>query len=218
MSVRPKNMVLYLYRFGHYGFRCPGQHYAPVERLGRAAQGLRTAGGAGSQRTASHRGGLYGTPEPSDHTLQATEVAHDAYLKLVDQPDHSWQSRGHFFAAAAKTMRRMLVDHGRKRRSIKRGGAGKRVDLDEVGNATTADRDELLALDQALTRLEHIDKRQHDIVELRYFAGLKEERLPGCPEYFVAHCEAGLDGGPAMASCRAHSSVFPATPSPPFRR
>ncbi len=115
--------------------------------------------------------------EPSDHTLQATAVAHDAYLKLLDQPDRSWQSRGHFFAVAARTMRRMLVDQGRKRRSLKRGGAGHRVDLDEAGNATVADREELFALDQALTRLELNDKRQLDIVELRYFAGLKEEEI-----------------------------------------
>jgi RNA polymerase sigma factor (TIGR02999 family) len=115
--------------------------------------------------------------EPSDHTLQATAVAHDAYLKLVEQPDRSWQSRAHFFAVAAKTMRRMLVDHGRKRRSLKRGGAEHRVDLEEAGNATTADREDLLALDQALTRLERIDKRQIEIVELRYFAGLNEEEI-----------------------------------------
>jgi RNA polymerase sigma factor (TIGR02999 family) len=115
--------------------------------------------------------------EPSDHTLQATAVATDAYYKLLEQTDHPWQSRKHFFAAAAKTMRQMLVDHGRKRRSQKRGGEARRVDLDEAGNATSVDLEELLDLDQALTRLEATDPRQLEIVELRYFAGLTEEEI-----------------------------------------
>lgn len=115
--------------------------------------------------------------EPNDHTLQATAVATDAYFKLLEQPDRPWQSRKHFFAAAAKTMRQMLVDHGRKRRAQKRGGVARRVDLDEVGNAAAVDLEELLALDQALTRLESKDPRQLEIVELRYFAGLTEEEI-----------------------------------------
>jgi RNA polymerase sigma factor (TIGR02999 family) len=115
--------------------------------------------------------------EPNDHTLQATAVATDAYLKLLEQPDRPWQSRKHFFAAAAKTMRQMLVDHGRKRRSQKRGGEARRVDLDEAGNAAAVDLEELIALDQALTRLEARDERQLEIVELRYFAGLTEEEI-----------------------------------------
>ncbi|HTS27915.1 MAG TPA: ECF-type sigma factor [Bryobacteraceae bacterium] len=115
--------------------------------------------------------------EPSGHTLQATAVAHDAYLKLIDQSDISWQSRAHFFAVASRTMRHMLVDYGRKRRSLKRGGSERRVDLEEAGNATTVDCDELLNLDQALNRLEAIDKRQLAIVELRYFGGLTEDEV-----------------------------------------
>src|SRR5512140_3327482 len=71
--------------------------------------------------------------EPNDHTLQATAVATDAYLKLMEPTDRPWQSRKHFFAVAAKTMRQMLVDHGRKRRAQKRGGVVRRVDLDEIG-------------------------------------------------------------------------------------
>jgi RNA polymerase sigma factor (TIGR02999 family) len=115
--------------------------------------------------------------EPSDHTLQATALAHDVYLKLRERPDCSWQSRAHFFAAAAKAMRQMLVDHGRRRRSQKRGGLGRRVDLEEAGNAAAANFEDLLAVDQALTRLEAEDKRQLQIVELRYFAGLTEEEI-----------------------------------------
>lgn len=115
--------------------------------------------------------------EPNDHTLQATAVATDAYFKLLDQPARPWQSRKHFFAVAAKTMRQMLVDHGRKRRAQKRGGEARRVDLDEAGNVTAVDLEELLALDQALTHLEFKDQRQLEIVELRYFAGLTEEEI-----------------------------------------
>ena len=115
--------------------------------------------------------------EPSDHTLQATAVATDAYYKLMEQTNPPWQNRKHFFAAAAKTMRQMLVDHGRKRRSQKRGGVARRVDLDEAGNVTAVDLEELLALDQAMTRLESTDKRQMEIVELRYFAGLTEDEI-----------------------------------------
>jgi RNA polymerase sigma-70 factor (ECF subfamily) len=115
--------------------------------------------------------------EPSDHTLQATLLAHDVYLKLRERPDRSWQSRAHFFATAAKAMRQMLVDHGRKRRSLRRGGVGQRVNLDEAGNASAANFEDLLAVDQALTRLEAQDKRQLQIVELRYFAGLTDEEI-----------------------------------------
>jgi RNA polymerase sigma factor (TIGR02999 family) len=115
--------------------------------------------------------------EPNDHTLQATAVATDAYYKLIEQTDRPWESRKHFFAAAAKTMRQMLVDHGRKRRAQKRGGVARKVDLDEVGNATAVDLEDLLALDEALRGLEARDSRQLEIVELRYFAGLTEEEI-----------------------------------------
>lgn len=113
--------------------------------------------------------------EPLDHTLQPTVVATEAYLKLVDQRGGPWESRKHFFAAAARTMRQILVDHGRKRRAQKRGGAVRSVDVDDVEDAATMDLEELLALDEALKHLEGIDKRQIEIVELRYFTGLTEE-------------------------------------------
>jgi len=115
--------------------------------------------------------------ERSNVTLQATAVATDAYLKLVDRNGQTWESRRHFFAAAARTMRLMLVDHGRKRRALKRGGDVQRVCLDEVGRATDLDLEDLLALDQALARLEKRDKKQLEVVELRYFAGLTEEEV-----------------------------------------
>jgi RNA polymerase sigma-70 factor (ECF subfamily) len=113
--------------------------------------------------------------EPIDHTLQPTVVATDALMKLAVQPDKPWQSRKHFYAVAAKTMRQMMVDHGRKRRAQKRGGAFHKVDPLDVVDTKGGDPEDLLALDQALTRLERIDKVQSAIVELRYFGGLTEE-------------------------------------------
>ena len=113
--------------------------------------------------------------ERRDRTLQPTMMATEAYLKLVDRGSHNWQNRAHFFAAAAQAMRRIMVDYGRKRRSLKRGGTSRRVELDEAVNVPLDSHENVLALDEALTRLEAIDKRQSQIVELRYFSGLTEE-------------------------------------------
>ena len=115
--------------------------------------------------------------EPCDHTMQATALVHEAFIKLQEQTDRSWHDRHHFFAVAAATIRQILVDHGRRRRAVKRGGAVQRVNLDEGVNATSADLDALLALDQALARLEKNDARQAQIVELRYFAGLTVDEI-----------------------------------------
>jgi len=113
--------------------------------------------------------------ESRDHTLQPTMIATEAYFKLVDHGSHNWQNRAHFFAAAAQAMRRIMVDYGRRRRSLKRGGTSRRVELDEAANVALDSHEDVLALDEALTRLEAIDKRQSQIVELRYFSGLTEE-------------------------------------------
>jgi RNA polymerase sigma factor (TIGR02999 family) len=113
--------------------------------------------------------------ESRDHTLQPTMIATDAYFKLVDHASQNWQNRAHFFAVAAQAMRRIMVDYVRRRRSLKRGGTSKRVDLDEAANIARDSHDDVLALDEALTRLETIDPRQSQIVELRYFSGLTEE-------------------------------------------
>ncbi|SPF45689.1 RNA polymerase, sigma-24 subunit, ECF subfamily [Candidatus Sulfopaludibacter sp. SbA4] len=113
--------------------------------------------------------------ESRDHTLQPTMMATEAYFKLVDQGSHNWQNRAHFFAVAAQAMRRIMVDYGRKRRSLKRGGTSRRVELDEAANVALDSHEDVLALDEALTRLGAIDKRQSQIVELRYFSGLTEE-------------------------------------------
>jgi RNA polymerase sigma-70 factor, ECF subfamily len=110
--------------------------------------------------------------EPKAHTLQPTALVHEAYLKLVDQTSVDWQNRTHFFAVAAQAMRRILVDHARRRGAAKRGGRGKRVLLDEDLLPGVQPNAELLAVDEALSKLAELDPRQARMVELRFFAGL----------------------------------------------
>jgi RNA polymerase sigma factor (TIGR02999 family) len=113
--------------------------------------------------------------ERRDHTLQATAIAGEAYVNLVDQPERNWQNRAHFFAVAAQAMRRILVDYGRRKRSLKRGGALQRVDQLDASQDLSSSHEEILAVNEALDRLTEIDPRQSRIVELRYFGGLTEE-------------------------------------------
>ena len=110
--------------------------------------------------------------ETPGQTLQATALVHEAYLRLVGGgPPDGWNGRGHFFAAAAEAMRRILVDQARRKRADKRGGRGRRVPLDaDVGFSSPAD--ELLDIDDALTRLAAEDPQAARLVQLRYFAGL----------------------------------------------
>jgi RNA polymerase sigma factor (TIGR02999 family) len=112
--------------------------------------------------------------EKPGQTLQATALVHEAYLRLVgaDQIGH-WDGRGHFFAAAAEAMRRILVDQARHRQAAKRGGLQKRVEMPESGLAAPMPDDELLALHEALEQLASIDLAAADLVRLRFFAGLK---------------------------------------------
>jgi RNA polymerase sigma factor (TIGR02999 family) len=110
--------------------------------------------------------------ERPDHTLDATALVHEAYLRLVGSADgQRWAGRTHFFSTAATAIRRILVDHARARRADKRGGAAARVPLDAVPAAPEPDA-ELLALDEALNRLAERDPTKARLVELRYFAGL----------------------------------------------
>ena len=115
-------------------------------------------------------------PERADHTLQPTALVHEAYLRLFVGQDVRWESRGHFFAAAANAMRRILIEDARRRRRLKRGGGRRRVQLDAVEPmAALAGGEEpelLLDLDEALKRLEKLDPRKSQVVMLRYFAGL----------------------------------------------
>lgn len=114
--------------------------------------------------------------ERPDRTLQPTMLVHDAYLRLVGQRETAWQSRSHFYGVAAQAMRRILVDHARRRDAAKRDG-GERVTLDDALLATSTDRPlELLALDAALERLARHHPRSARLVELRFFAGLDAEQ------------------------------------------
>ena len=111
--------------------------------------------------------------ERAGHTLQTTALIHEAYLKLIDQKNVEWQNRAHFFAIASTAMRRILVDYARERHREKRGGAGGNLPLDEALQISSKEKPiDLVALDEALTRLAGFDPRQARIVELRYFSGL----------------------------------------------
>lgn len=114
--------------------------------------------------------------ERASHTLQATALVNEAFLRLVDQHRVQWRSRSQFFGVAATAMRRILVDHARKRRAQKRGGDPQRVPLDQVEISVEPDVD-LLDLDDALTRLAALDPRQARVVELRFFAGCTMEEI-----------------------------------------
>jgi RNA polymerase sigma factor (TIGR02999 family) len=111
--------------------------------------------------------------EQPGQTLQATALVHDAYLRLVDvEKSQHWNSRGHFFAAAAEAMRRILIERARGKGREKRGGDWQRVDFEELDVATSLTPDQLVALDDALQRLAKLDQHAGDLVKLRYFAGL----------------------------------------------
>ena len=117
----------------------------------------------------------YMSRERAGHTLQTTALLDEAYLLLADPTKPAWQNRTHFFAAAAQLMRRIMVDHARERQAVKRGGNALKVTLDEAALVTKTRSEELLALDEALERLGAQDPRKSQIVELRYFGGLRVE-------------------------------------------
>jgi len=119
--------------------------------------------------------GSYMRRERVDHTLQATALVNEAYLKLIEQRAVNWQSRAHFFGVAAQLMRRILIDYARGHTREKRGGELKKVSLDEVILFSEQQADELLAVDDSLNLLEKMDPRQARVVELRFFAGLSVE-------------------------------------------
>ena len=113
--------------------------------------------------------------ERADHTMQATALVHEAYLKLVEQRSSNWQSRAHFFGVAAQVMRRILIDHARGHLRQKRGGEYEKVVLNEALVFSPEKSAELLAVDEALERLARFDERQARVVELRFFGGLSVE-------------------------------------------
>lgn len=114
--------------------------------------------------------------ERPNHTLQATALVHEAYLRLIDQTKVEWQNRAHFFGIAAQMMRRIMVDYARARAFEKRGGDALRVSLQEAELVADEKRSpDVLALDEALNELEKLDKRKASVVELRFFGGLSVE-------------------------------------------
>lgn len=113
--------------------------------------------------------------ERRGHTLSTTALVHEAYLKLVDIDAVDWRDRGHFFAMAGRLMRRILIDHARTRKRRKRGGDWVRVPLDQVLDVSIERADTLLALDEALDRLEARNERQSRVVHYRFFVGLSVE-------------------------------------------
>ncbi|MHC4448126.1 MAG: ECF-type sigma factor [Planctomycetota bacterium] len=115
--------------------------------------------------------------EPAGHTLQPTALVHEAYLRLVGGEPANWNSLGHFFAAAAEAMRRILVERARKYQRRKHGGGRRRVPLDQVDAAMEDDSSDLLSLDRALRELQSRDPRMYDVAMLRHFAGLSNEEV-----------------------------------------
>jgi len=111
--------------------------------------------------------------EQPGQTLQATALVHEAYLRLVgNNPDQHWSNRGHFFAAAAEAMRRILLNRARDKKRLKRGGGRQRINFDQVEIALETDDDNLIAIDEALEKLDQDDKLAAGLVKLRFFAGL----------------------------------------------
>jgi RNA polymerase sigma factor (TIGR02999 family) len=113
--------------------------------------------------------------EPDGHTLSPTALVHEAYMRLIDYNRIEWSGRSHFMAVAATAMRRILVDHARGARSAKRGGASRRVSIDDVELSTEERGELLIAMDEALERLRAVDARQAQVVECRFFGGMTEE-------------------------------------------
>jgi RNA polymerase sigma factor (TIGR02999 family) len=115
--------------------------------------------------------------ERAGHTLQTTALVHEAYIRLIDQHQVSWQNRAHFYGIAAQMMRRILVDHARGQQADKRGGGDPKLELDEAIAFAQEREVDLIALDEALTTLSTLDPRQSRIVELRFFGGLTVEEV-----------------------------------------
>ena len=113
--------------------------------------------------------------EAAGHTLQPTALVHEAWLRLVGSNQSGWQNRAHFFGAAAEAMRRILVEHARRKQSLKRGGGAEREELDESTLVLAAPPDELLAVHEALDKLSAEDSQAGELVKLRYFVGMTME-------------------------------------------
>ena len=138
-----------------------------------AGQQLMTSAYQQLRRLAAH----YLSHERPNHTLQATALVHELYLRLFSSEPVDWQTRAHFFAVAAQQLRRILVDHARSIQSEKRGGQRVRLSLTEANGWAQEQEKDLLEVDEALQRLAQLDPRAAQIVELRFFGGLKETEI-----------------------------------------
>ena len=123
--------------------------------------------------------------ESPGQTLQATALVHEAYIRLVEKQDQSWENRGHFFSAAAEAMRRILIENARRKKREKHGGNLKRLDISKLDVALSADDDTVLLVDEALNRLAQVDEIGAKLIKLRFFAGLaniEAAKILGIPE------------------------------------
>ena len=125
------------------------------------------------RRVAHH----YLSGQRSGHTLQTTALVNEAYLRLADQTNPNWHSRAHFFAVAARAMRQILVSYARSNRAQKRGGGAARIELDEAAILSPEQSQEIIDLHEALERLETLDPRKAQVVELKFFGGLSYDEI-----------------------------------------
>jgi len=137
--------------------------------------------------------------EARGHTLQPTALVHEAWLRLVGNENQKWDGRGHFFAAAAEAMRRILIDRARRKRAVRHGGEQQRVDIQEVDLASAADDEQLLAVNDALDKLAAQHKVEAELVKLRYFVGMTIDEAaetlaisPRTAKYYWTHARAWL--------------------------
>lgn len=143
--------------------------------------------------------------EKPGQTLQTTALVHEAYLRLVDgDREQSWDNRGHFFSAAAEAMRRILIEQARRKASIKAGGQNQRVAFSEIEPAIEGPTIDLLALDEALKKLEAMDPRKAEIIKLRFFAGLSNQQAAAA--LGIAASTADLDWAYAKSWLRVEMS------------
>jgi RNA polymerase sigma-70 factor, ECF subfamily len=115
--------------------------------------------------------------QPSGHTFQTTELIHEAYLRIAKQKDQNWQNRAHFFGVAAQAMRHILVDYARSKNSQKRGGLAKKITLADNLVSSEIRSEEIVALDGVLKKLALLDERKAQVVEMKFFGGLKTEEI-----------------------------------------
>lgn len=154
--------------------------------------------------------------ENAGQTLQATALVHEAYVRLVDRShQQNWDSRGHFFAAAAEAMRRILIENARRKRGPKRGGDRQRIDLEQCGSLISTPHDDLLALDEALTRFAEVAPQKAELVKLRYFAGMTIPEAAAVMKVSHATAERWWTYARAWLYCELNDDQPPERPAAP---